>query len=252
MDRPVHYDNPLGAILLGGFLISRRLFTRRPQGHTKEDMPEQITQLTPSQIYSRAYYEANKEKIDAKRGLYDKNKRRAYYEANKDKSRAYYEANKASLNEKNKAWKEDNKSIQLAWLEANKDSIEEKSRAWIKANKDSIKEQQRAWREAHPEHRRAWVAANPEKVQNSYAKRRANTIGEISQGWIPKLLELQRWTCIVCNKDLRYGYHIDHIYPVSKGGENTDFNLQALCPKCNREKSDKDPIDFMQSRGFLL
>lgn len=151
--------------------------------------------------------------------------------------RVYYEANK----ERMRAWREANKEKKRAWREANITHVIEKSRAWKEANKAYEKEKKRAWRED-----------NPEKVQNSYAKRRANTLGEISRGWIPKLLELQRWTCAVCNVDLRFGYHLDHIYPIARGGLNTDYNLQALCPKCNHEKSNKDPIDFMRSRGFLL
>lgn len=130
------------------------------------------------------------------------------------------------------------------------------SLAYRKANKERIADSQRIWitnnKERRAESKRVWRMANPERVQNGGNKRRGNIVGEITPGWIPKLLELQRWTCIVCNKDLRLGYHIDHIEPIVRGGENSDYNLQALCPKCNLEKSDKDPIDFMQSRGFLL
>ena len=32
---------------------------------------------------------------------------------------------------------------------------------------------------------------------------------------------------------------IDHIIPVSKGGLTEESNLQTLCWKCNRSKSDK-------------
>lgn len=173
--------------------------------------------LTPRQIYERAYYEANKEKI-----------------------RAYYAANKTQIAEKKRAWKEANKEKRRAWIEANKDSINEKYDVYYEANKDTILAKGRAW-----------CKANPEALRNKKARRNA-VPGEITPGWIPKLLELQRWTCVVCNVDLRFGYHIDHIQPIARGGENTDYNLQALCPKCNLEKSDKDPIEFIQSRGFLI
>lgn len=142
-----------------------------------------------------------------------------------------------------------------AYYEANKDSEKEKKRAYYEANRDPELAKGRAWyaanKEARKEKKRAWVVANPELIRNAKAKRR-DVSGEITPGFVQKLLELQRWTCVVCNKDLRYGYHVDHITPVAKGGENTDYNVQALCPKCNLEKGDKDPIDFMQSRGFLL
>lgn len=33
--------------------------------------------------------------------------------------------------------------------------------------------------------------------------------------------------------------HIDHIYPVAKGGSNDEENLWLACPLCNEHKSDK-------------
>ncbi len=32
--------------------------------------------------------------------------------------------------------------------------------------------------------------------------------------------------------------HLDHIVPVSKGGDHTRLNTQCLCRKCNMQKSD--------------
>ena len=90
----------------------------------------------------RAYYEANKDSIAEKQ--------LAYREANKDSiaeyQRAYYEANKDSIAERRRAYREANKDSiaekQRAYREANKDSIAEKQRAYYEANKDSIAEKQ--------------------------------------------------------------------------------------------------------------
>lgn len=38
----------------------------------------------------------------------------------------------------------------------------------------------------------------------------------------------------------------------SADGSNTDDNIQLLCKTCNLSKGAKHPIDFMQSKGFLL
>ena len=46
-----------------------------------------------------------------------------------------------------------------------------------------------------------------------------------------------RGKCAQC--DSRENLEYDHIIPVSKGGSNTERNIQLLCEKCNREKSAK-------------
>lgn len=59
---------------------------------------------------------------------------------------------------------------------------------------------------------------------------------------IPEKVRFAVWRrdggkCVQCgsNKNLEF----DHIIPISEGGANTVRNLQLLCEKCNREKSNK-------------
>lgn len=68
---------------------------------------------------------------------------------------------------------------------------------------------------------------------------------------VKELGDMQKWKCAICKEKL-VKYDIDHIQPVSKGGTNEKHNLQLLCQRCNRTKQAKDPIEFMQSKGFLL
>jgi hypothetical protein len=59
---------------------------------------------------------------------------------------------------------------------------------------------------------------------------------------IPEAVKLLVWTrdegqCIRCGS--KENLHFDHIIPVSKGGGNTEDNIQILCEYCNLQKSDK-------------
>lgn len=83
-------------------------------------------------------------------------------------------------------------------------------------------------------------------------RRTRGVVGKPSKGFILKLGGLQRWKCAACHKNIRVRYEVDHIVAVSRGGSNADSNLQLLCMPCNRRKHAKDPIDYMQSLGYLL
>lgn len=57
---------------------------------------------------------------------------------------------------------------------------------------------------------------------------------------------LRIWTahphCAKCGRltDYPKGFQADHIKPLHKGGEDTDRNLQTLCPPCHDTKTLKD------------
>jgi hypothetical protein len=50
--------------------------------------------------------------------------------------------------------------------------------------------------------------------------------------------------CPYCSKSIGAKPHLDHIYPVSKGGLNLDENLVYCCNPCNSKKSDKSLRQF--------
>jgi HNH endonuclease domain protein len=55
-----------------------------------------------------------------------------------------------------------------------------------------------------------------------------------------RIIERDQGFCQICGKKCqRSEIEIDHIIPVSKGGKTTLSNLQVLCSKCNRKKSNK-------------
>lgn len=61
-----------------------------------------------------------------------------------------------------------------------------------------------------------------------------------SERYVSPVVKLAVWRrdhgkCIECGSKEKLEY--DHIVPVSKGGSNTEINIQLLCEKCNRKKS---------------
>jgi len=93
---------------------------------------------------------------------------------------------------------------------------------------------------------------NPDKVAEFTQKRKSKKLGRLPRGTIKKIGDSQKWLCVICRCDISKSYHVDHIMPLAKGGTHEPNNIQILCPSCNVRKSAKDPIAFMNERGFLL
>lgn len=93
---------------------------------------------------------------------------------------------------------------------------------------------------------------NKLKVKEWSQKRRHTKTSRLPSGSIEKKCNLQKWKCAICKCSVKKFFHVDHVIPISKGGAHDADNIQILCAKCNLRKSNKMPIEYMQSIGFLL
>jgi 5-methylcytosine-specific restriction endonuclease McrA len=150
----------------------------------------------------------------------------------------------------------------------------EKRRAYALANAEKIAEQGRELRARKSEHERArhraYYAKHLEKVRETHAAYRAATTEKkaahcrnrrarirMAEGFhtaedIQRICTVQNGKCAICKEKVGKKFHVDHVQPLTKGGSNWPANLQILCGSCNRRKHNRDPIDHMQSLGFLL
>ncbi len=61
-----------------------------------------------------------------------------------------------------------------------------------------------------------------------------------------KVFERDGYKCHYCNKQLtRFSSTLDHIHPVSKGGDNSFHNLITACLHCNSERGNKPIMDYL-------
>jgi 5-methylcytosine-specific restriction endonuclease McrA len=133
-------------------------------------------------------------------------------------------------------------------------------REWNAGNPERCAEYRRRWGDENPDRRKAkykrYRIRHSEKATLDRALRRARkkaADGHVSANIIETLMRRQRGKCVVCRVSLKdSGHHLDHLHALANGGMHEDANLQLLCPPCNLAKGARDPIEFMQSRGFLL
>jgi len=69
-------------------------------------------------------------------------------------------------------------------------------------------------------------------------ERRDYSVGELSSGIRKELHDKQNGLCNGCGCELK-NPHLDHVIPLSRGGTNTDDNVQLLCAPCNLSKGSK-------------
>lgn len=205
-------------------------------------------------------YAANPEKTKARVAKYQA----ANPEKVKARAAKYYALNYEKVKEKSAKYRLENperaKACVAKWNAENPEKAKAAHAKVYAANVDKIKAQVANWKSANPDKAKAsaakWKASNPESCRvyshNRRARKRKNG-GKLSSGISERLFKLQRGKCACgCGQSLGDDYHLDHIMPLALGGSNTDENIQLLTATCNMQKNAKHPIDFMQSRGFLL
>jgi 5-methylcytosine-specific restriction endonuclease McrA len=136
----------------------------------------------------------------------------------------------------------------------NRDSLAIKQRQFRADHAEIISARSITYRSRNPNKMRDWHKRNPNANRAYLAKRRALILGSSDTHTaddIQEILRLQKQRCACCRCQLQK-YDVDHITPLSKGGSNGRANIQILCPVCNRQKNAKDPINFMQLKGYLL
>lgn len=170
--------------------------------------------------------------------------------------------------------KECARKVCKTWRQNNSKRFKELNKEWREANREYNKERLKAWNRAHPwktseyqatkyakdknkvlERNKRWRENNQEKVRPSkslYAARKRNASGSYQPEDIKALFVSQNSKCVFCKTELKNGYHVDHIQPLSKGGSNYKENIQLLCKTCNLSKRNKTQEQFAKYKGITL
>jgi 5-methylcytosine-specific restriction endonuclease McrA len=178
------------------------------------------------------YAERNRERIATlsaeayqRRRVADPEKVRAV--ARESTKRAYH----AKPIEERKALRALRADYDRQWREANKKSLQESSAKWHEKNKAEANAKSRAY-----------YSQNKLPFIQRANQRRVLLVGTYTQTDIDGLYEEQGGICTGCRTALNGKYEIDHVMPLSLDPTGDKLkNLQLLCRRCNRSKTDKHP-----------
>ena len=94
-----------------------------------------------------------------------------------------------------------------------------------------------------------WARANPEKrraISKSYkARRRAVEDAGMTTADLLRWEAEQPKVCYWCGAKCDHSYHVDHCFPLAKGGPHCEDNLVIACAPCNTRKGAKSPHDWI-------
>ena len=101
---------------------------------------------------------------------------------------------------------------------------------------NELRERKRAERLRAEERKREKEAAMSEHRRFTTQQRRL-----LTDSMRYDVLRRDGFRCQICGASAKDGIklHVDHIFPVSKGGKTEMSNLRTLCERCNKGKSDK-------------
>lgn len=111
------------------------------------------------------------------------------------------------------------------------------------------RKKQKLWgeknRERKYEHHKRWRKNNPKTFRDnalrSASRRRARKLDAYIEDVDRNVIyERDNGVCGICNKAVpRDDFHVDHIIPLSRGGEHSYDNCQLSHSSCNRRKGDQ-------------
>ena len=83
--------------------------------------------------------------------------------------------------------------------------------------------------------------------ENSFEQEKRRQRARMSDSLRYDIMKRDGFKCVLCGASQKDGakLHVDHIFPIAKGGKTEPSNLRTLCDRCNLGKKDKyDPNGF--------
>jgi len=175
-------------------------------------------------------------------------------ECTAEHAREYYQANRENVLGRAREYRQNNcekiREYNQEYYQTNREELNKRQQEYRQNNKEKVVGQRRKSYQNTKKYYQKYRQKNREKVLANTRNYRARLLG--AEGFhtahdIMKKYRLQGGRCFYCGCDLNYKFHVDHFYPLSKGGSNDPSNLVIACPTCNLSKDDRLPEEFIAS-----
>lgn len=118
-----------------------------------------------------------------------------------------------------------------------------------------LSEARKASPKCHGENLYNWKGGSAtfrDRLKGYQNKRRTAQRIPVDVDYLRVLRRATRNRCFYCGRDMMDRPTVEHLTPVSRGGDNQRWNLVLACSSCNSRKSSKTFEEYMEKVGFGL
>lgn len=200
----------------------------------------------------RKYEAKNSDRVRASRRQAALLYRRVHPEKSREKCRRYKVQHAAELKRKRAAYRREHpdevRQKEREYYQKHREQECERSRRYWKENREKAREAHQRWTDINREKGREYRRNRKARIRGAEGKHTATDI--------ERLFNLQNGKCAACKTRLsktgKHRFHVDHVQPISRGGNNSPENLQLLCGPCNQCKHTKTPEQWAEKLGKLF
>ncbi|WP_166397282.1 HNH endonuclease [Rubrobacter marinus] len=123
-----------------------------------------------------------------------------------------------------------------------------------RAKRPDQKARKKEWADAHPEYGeeygKRWRAANPDAVHGynrAYRAQQAAAEGSHTAEEVAQMYRDQDGLCAYCEAELEGVFHVEHMVPLSRSGDDGWWNIALACPPCNLGKGRRTAEEFVNA-----
>ena len=185
-----------------------------------------------------------------KKAEHDKKYRESHKEQLSEKKKLYYEKNKEYLSKYKKRYHELNREIRIKKskenYQKNKERILQHNKENYQKNKERILQHNKQYRQSP---RGQVVQFNA--YNNRRLKEQNQGSGITEEQWL-EMMKYFNWECAYSGECIGYKNtrSIDHITPISRGGEHEIWNVVPMYRPYNSSKQDKDLLEWYKEQDF--
>lgn len=227
-------------------------------GDFKKDKSKRDGYYSSCKACVKKYRQENAEAIKEYSKLHNKRYYQKNAEAVKECNKKYRQKNTEYYRQYHKKYRQENteaiKQQRKRYYQENFELVNQRNKRYHQANAESIKRYRKQYDKQYNKQYLQTERGREANYRRNLKRKSYKHKVDFTPHERKQILDRDNWNCQSCGIEVHDRSngdwntpdkaHIDHIVPISKGGNSEPSNLQVLCRTCNLSKRDKLDSDL--------